>query len=103
MAVRLDSARAEGKDISMNVNLDNVDNLNLALNDSVFNYRNTLQTKADAPFSMSLANLQHVLTGQVKMADLIKTKKVIGNAAKLDEIMACLDQFELWINIVTPN
>ncbi|MBA3110387.1 hypothetical protein CBX57_003030 [Salmonella enterica] len=103
MAVRLNSARAEGKDISMNVNLDNVDNLNLALNDNVFNYRNTLKAKADASFPMSLANLQHVLTGQVKMADLIKTKKVIGNAAKLDEIMACLEQFELWINIVTPN
>ncbi|ASG90011.1 hypothetical protein DLR11_10030 [Salmonella enterica subsp. salamae] len=103
MAVRLDSARAEGKDISMNFNLDNVNNLNLALNDNVFNYRNTLQAKADSSFLMSRADLQHVLTGQVKMADLIKTKKVIGNAAKLDDIMACLDQFELWINIVTPN
>ena len=39
------------------------------------------------------------------MADLIKAKKVkvIGNVAKLDEIIACLDKFDLWVNIVTPN
>lgn len=39
------------------------------------------------------------------MADLIKAKKVkvIGKAAKLDEIFTSLDQFELWVNIVTPN
>ncbi|ECH9260520.1 MBL fold metallo-hydrolase [Salmonella enterica subsp. enterica] len=105
MAVRLDSEKAAGKDISLNFNLDNADNLNLTLNDSVLNYRNTLQSKADASFYMSRDDLQHVLTGRAKMADLIKAKKVraIGNAAKLDEIIGCLDNFELWVNIVTPN
>ena len=40
-----------------------------------------------------------------KMADLLKTgkAKVTGEAAKLDEIFSTLDQFELWVNIVTPN
>ena len=39
------------------------------------------------------------------MADLLKTgkAKVTGDAAKLDEIFSTLDQFELWVNIVTPN
>lgn len=53
MAVRLDSAKAEGKDISLNFNLNNGDNLNLTLNDSVLNYRQTLQQKADTSFYMS--------------------------------------------------
>ncbi|ELR8069348.1 hypothetical protein QRK13_005151, partial [Escherichia coli] len=46
-----------------------------------------------------------VLTGQAKMADLVKAKKakIIGNGAKLEEIIACLDNFDLWVNIVTPN
>lgn len=105
MAVRLDSAKAAGKDISLNFNLENDDNLNLRLNDSVLNYRQTLQPKADASFYMSRTALHDVLTGQKKMADLIKAKKVkvIGDAAKLDEIITCLDNFDLWVNIVTPN
>lgn len=105
MAVRLDSEKSAGKDISINFNLSDNDNLNLTLNDSVLNYRKVLQPKADASFYISRSDLQQVLTGQAKMADLIKTKKVsvIGNAAKLDEIIGCLDQFEMWVNIVTPN
>lgn len=105
MAVRLDSGKAAGKDISLNFNLENGDNLNLMLNDSVLNYRQTLLPKVDTSFYISRLDLHSVLTGQAKMADLIKAKKVkvIGNAAKLDEIIACLDQFDLWVNIVTPN
>ncbi len=46
-----------------------------------------------------------MLTGQAKMADLVKAKKakIIGNGAKLEEVIACLDNFDLWVNIVTPN
>ncbi|OAT50969.1 metallo-beta-lactamase superfamily protein [Kluyvera georgiana ATCC 51603] len=105
MAVRLDSRKAAGKNISLNFNLDNNDDLNLTLNNSVLNYRQTLQPKADASFYMSRTDLHRILTGQAKMADLIKAKqvKVIGNATKLNDILECLDQFELWVNIVTPN
>ena len=105
MAVRLDSGKAAGKDISLNFNLENGDNLNLTLNDSVLNYRQTLLPKVDTSFYISRLDLHSVLTGQAKMADLIKAKKVkvIGNVAKLDEIIACLDKFDLWVNIVTPN
>ncbi|POP43092.1 hypothetical protein CHU32_17785 [Superficieibacter electus] len=105
MAIRLDSAKAAGKDISLNFNLDHGDNLNLSLNDSVLNHRQTLQPKADASFYMSRADLHNVLTGQAKMADLVKAKKVkvIGNATKLDEIIGTLDQFDFWVNVVTPN
>ncbi len=48
MSVRLDSAKAAGKNISLNFNMSNGDNLNLTLNDSVLNYRKTLQSQADA-------------------------------------------------------
>ncbi|MBV8041056.1 alkyl sulfatase dimerization domain-containing protein [Pluralibacter sp.] len=105
MAIRLNADKAAGKDISLNFNLENNDNLNLTLNNSVLNYRQMLQPKADASFYMNRTDLHDVLTGQAKMANLIKAKKVkiIGNSAKLDEIIACLDNFDLWVNIVTPN
>ncbi|EAZ2931841.1 MBL fold metallo-hydrolase [Salmonella enterica] len=105
MAVRLDSSKAAGKDISLNFNLSDGDNLNLTLENSVLNYRQSLQPKSDASFYMSRTDLHDVLTGQAKMADLVKAKKVkvIGNAVKLDEIIGCLDNFDLWVNIVTPN
>ena len=105
MAVRLDSEKAAGKSISLNFNLSDNDNLNLSLNNSVLNYRKTLQPQADASFYISREDLHAVLTGQAKMADLVKAKKakIIGNSAKLEEIIACLDNFDLWVNIVTPN
>lgn len=105
MGVRLDAAKAEGKNINLNFNLSNGENLNLTLNDSVLNYRRTLQPKSDASFYISRQDLHDVLVGKAKMADLVKAKKVkvIGNAAKLDEVLACMDNFELWVNIVTPN
>ncbi|MEO3992092.1 alkyl/aryl-sulfatase [Pseudocitrobacter cyperus] len=105
LAVRLDSEKSAGKNISLNFNLDNNDNLNLSLNNSVLNYRKALQPKVDASFYISRSDLHDVLVGQVKMADLVKAKKVkvIGNANKLDEIISCMDNFELWTNVVTPN
>ena len=105
MAVRLDSEKAAGKNISLNFNLDRGETLNLTLNNSVLNYRQASQQKPDASFTISRADLHDVLTGQAKMADLLKTgkAKTTGDAAKLDEIFSTLDQFELWVNIVTPN
>ncbi|MGP1943368.1 alkyl/aryl-sulfatase [Citrobacter freundii] len=105
MAVRLDSEKASGKHISLNFNLDKGENLNLPLNNSVLNHRQTLQPDADTSFYISRTDLHDVLTGQVKMSDLVHAKKVkvIGKAAKLDEVIAMLDQFDLWVNVVTPN
>ncbi|EBG5097812.1 alkyl/aryl-sulfatase [Salmonella enterica subsp. enterica] len=105
MAVRLDSSKAAGKDINLNFSLSDGDNLNLTLENSVLNYRQSLQPKSDASFYMSRTDLHDVLTGQAKMADLVKAKKVkvIGDAAKLDEIIGYLDNFDLWVNVVTPN
>ncbi|EPB6542756.1 alkyl/aryl-sulfatase [Escherichia coli] len=105
MAVRLNSEKAAGKSIRLNFNLSDNDNLNLSLNNSVLNYRKVLQPKVDASFYMSRSDLHDVLVGQAKMADLVKAKKakIIGNGAKLEEIIACLDNFDLWVNIVTPN
>ncbi|HCJ7726806.1 TPA: MBL fold metallo-hydrolase [Citrobacter freundii] len=105
MAVRLDSEKASGKHISLNFNLDKGEKLNLTLNNSVLNHRQTLQPDADTSFYISRTDLHDVLTGQVKMSDLVHAKKVkvIGKAAKLDEVIAMLDQFDLWVNVVTPN
>ncbi|EFC4354558.1 MBL fold metallo-hydrolase, partial [Escherichia coli] len=99
MAVRLNSEKAAGKSISLNFNLSDNDNLNLSLNNSVLNYRKVLQPKVDASFYMSRSDLHDVLVGQAKMADLVKAKKakIIGNGAKLEEIIACLDNFDLWV------
>ena len=55
--------------------MSNGDNLNLTLNDSVLNYRKTLQPQADASCYISREDLHTVLTGQAKMADLVKRRK----------------------------
>ncbi|MEJ1779444.1 hypothetical protein SMA79_21310 [Escherichia coli] len=38
----------------------------------------------------------------ISYQELVRTF-LIGNGAKLEEIIACLDNFDLWVNIVTPN
>lgn len=56
MAVRLDSAKAAGKNISLNFNMSNGDNLNLTLNDSVLNYRKHCNRKL-TPLSTSAVKI----------------------------------------------
>lgn len=63
MAVRLDSEKASGKHISLNFSTDKGENLNLTLNNSVLNHRQTLLPDADTSFYISRTDLHDVLTG----------------------------------------
>ncbi len=105
LAVRLDAQKAAGKDITVNFNLADNDNLSLALKHSVLNYRRTLPEKADATLAMSRDDLHSMLIGQAKLDDLVKSgkAKVDGDPAKLAEMLSAVTDFEFWFNIVTSN
>ena len=97
--------KAAGKDITVNFNLADNDNLSLALKHSVLNYRRTLPEKADATLAMSRDDLHSMLIGQAKLDDLVKSgkAKVDGDPAKLAEMLSAVTDFEFWFNIVTSN
>lgn len=105
LAVRLNSEKAAGKDITLNFKMADNDTLSLSLKNSVLNYRRVLPEKAAATFNISRDDLHSVLIGQAKLDDLIKQgkAKVDGDPAKLAEMLAAVDEFEFWFNIVTPN
>ena len=105
LAVRLNSEKAAGKDITVNFKMADNDALSLSLKNSVLNYRRVLPEKAAATFNISRDDLHSVLIGQAKLDDLIKQgkAKVDGDPAKLAEMLAAVDEFEFWFNIVTPN
>ena len=105
LAVRLNSEKAAGKDITVNFKMADNDALSLSLKNSVLNYRRVLPEKAAATFNISRDDLHSVFIGQAKLDDLIKQgkAKVDGDPGKLAEMLAAVDEFEFWFNIVTPN
>lgn len=59
---------------------------------------------ADATLTIERAQLDGVILGQSKLADLLAQGKasVEGDAAALEELIGLLDDFDFWFNIVTP-
>ena len=106
VGVRLDAAKAAGKDIRINfVFTDTRDTLALSLKNSVVNYRKALPAKADAVVTIERGDLHAVLIGRSKLENLVQNgrAKVEGDAGKLAEILAATTTPEFWFNIVTPN
>ncbi|MFP1590484.1 alkyl sulfatase C-terminal domain-containing protein [Escherichia coli] len=84
--------------------MSNGDNLNLTLNDSVLNYRKTLQSQADASFYISREDL-HAVMGKRKNGGFGKSEESQNywQWRETGRNYRCLHNFDLWVNIVTPN
>ena len=59
---------------------------------------------ADATVTLSRDTLNKIILHETKLADAVQSGdvKVVGDRAKLDELLSHLDSFEFWFNIVTP-
>ncbi len=75
----------------------NGDNLNLTLNDSVLNYGKRCNRKP-TPLSTSAVKIctRADRTGKNGGSGKSEESQNFGNGAKLEEIIACLDNFDLW-------
>lgn len=105
-AVRLNARHAAGKTINVNFSFPGgKDNLALSLNRQVLNYRSRPHPKPDLELSINRDDLRDVFLGHAKLDDLVKAgkAKAEGNAGKLGEILSCVDEYNFWFNIVTPN
>ncbi|MRR17168.1 MAG: MBL fold metallo-hydrolase [Deltaproteobacteria bacterium] len=106
MAVRLNSRKAEGKRITVHwVLTDTREAYTLTLANSVLNQkRGRKNGGADATVSLarpvfdSIMAKQATFAGRVLAGDI----KVEGSMLKFLDMMSCVEEFDLWFNIVTP-
>lgn len=107
MGIRLNSQKAEGKKIHINLNLtDKHQHYALEVEDSVLIY--TLNKKindAAATINLTRETFDEMTTKQSGMQRLIAEGRIrlVGNKKKLEEFMDLFDNFPPMFNIITPN
>ncbi|HEY0502800.1 MAG TPA: alkyl sulfatase dimerization domain-containing protein [Lysobacter sp.] len=106
LAVRLDSDRAQGHDMTLNWRFDDLDrSFALTLRNGVLTHREgALHPEADVSVRMSKATLDRISLRQLDFATALKQGniRVEGQAGKLTEMLGLLDTFKPGFNIVTP-
>ncbi|WP_223504715.1 alkyl/aryl-sulfatase [Pseudomonas sp. BF-R-24] len=105
LAVRLDSEKAVGHDLTLNWTFDDLSkDFNLTLRNGVLTHRAGLNAQADASVTMSKATLEQISLKQLDIPTAIQKGliKLQGNGKKLGELMSSLDTFAPQFNIVTP-
>lgn len=105
LAVRLDSEKAVGHDLTLNWTFDDLGkDFNLTLRNGVLTHRAGLNAQADASVTMSKATLEQISLKQLDIPTAIQKGliKLQGNGKKLGELMSSLDTFAPQFNIVTP-
>ncbi|WP_238123305.1 MULTISPECIES: alkyl/aryl-sulfatase [unclassified Xanthobacter] len=105
-AMRLNGDKAAGKVMKINWNFtDTNQQYVLELENSALNHIAGYQVPdADATIALSRAKLDDILLGQTTFEKEVSAGSVVvqGDANKLGELLAMLDKFEFWFNIVTP-
>jgi len=106
MGVRLNAKKAEGKTIGINFDFtDTKERYHLSLDNSVINYMADKQADgADATFTLKRTTLNKLMLKQITLEKGVADGeiKVDGDGQKLLDLLAMLDQFEFWFNLVTP-
>ncbi len=106
LAVRLNGPKAAGKTLTTNWEFtDTGEKYVLSLENSVLNYvKGKGADSADASFVLSRNILNEIALGKAKLDDKIAggEVKVAGRKEALGELMALMDTFDIWFNIVLP-
>jgi alkyl sulfatase BDS1-like metallo-beta-lactamase superfamily hydrolase len=106
MAVRLDSDKAQGHDMTLNWTFDDAGKaFALTLRNGVLTYReDTQHPKADVSVKMSKATLDRISLRQLDFPTAIRQGdiRLDGDRAKLGELFGMLATFRSQFNIVTP-
>lgn len=108
LAVRLDAQKAAGKNVSVELVLNDggkARQYTLTLEKSVLNYAAGKPSRpADATLTLDWPTFTAISGGQLKMADAVASNraKVAGDQAKLDGLLQSFDHFDFWFPIVTP-
>jgi alkyl sulfatase BDS1-like metallo-beta-lactamase superfamily hydrolase len=104
LAIRLNPEKAKGKNITINMVLpDTKEQYVLVLRNSVLNYKSDKQA-ADPDVSIKLNRpaLNDYMLKNTTLEKQIQDGDVVieGDKDKFDELMACMDTFNFWFNLV---
>ncbi|MFC5695935.1 alkyl/aryl-sulfatase [Pseudomonas sp. GCM10022186] len=106
LAVRLDSDKAVGHDMTLNWNFDDLgQRFALTLSNGVLTYReNMSHAKPDASVTISKATLDLISLGQLDFPTALKQGdiKLEGDAERFKSLLGMLTRFQPTFNIVTP-
>jgi len=106
LAVRLNGPEAAGKNIALNlVFKDSGDKYLVTLKNGVLHHASGKQSiDAHATVTLSRQGFLALSMAAVPVASLIENKaiQIDGDAKALNELIALLDDFEFWFDIVTP-
>lgn len=78
----------------------------MTLDNSVLNYAKGKQAKkADCTVTLQRSTMDEIFTGKTTLAKAITAgeARIDGNAKALQDVLACLDSFEFWFDIITAN
>ena len=107
LGVRLNGPRAEGKHIVLNwAFTDTSESFVLTLENCALTYLAGAQaTAADASFTLARGTLDEVIAKQTTFQDALGSGKIkfTGNAMRLGELMALMDDFPRMFEIVEPK
>lgn len=107
LAIRLDPAKAEGKKMVINWLLpDTRQQARMTLENSVLTHVMDAQSpNADATVTLDRATLDLITLRQKTFPEAMKdgSVKVVGNPARLGELLGMLDEFNPMFDVVTPN
>ncbi|WP_407165698.1 alkyl/aryl-sulfatase [Bradyrhizobium sp. ORS 111] len=107
LGVRLNGPKAEGKRIVLNWSFtDTAETFVLNLENSALTYVNGAQAPdAHAGFTLARATLDEVIAKLTTFPDAVAAGKikVVGDAARLAELMALMDEFPRMFEIVEPK
>lgn len=106
VAMRLNGPKAAGIKSTFNLNFTDTNQLYLLeLENGVLNHLQGVQSKKpDVTLTLSRQSLNEVLLGQNTLEEKVQGGEiqVVGDKAKLTELISLLDTFEFWFNLVTP-
>jgi alkyl sulfatase BDS1-like metallo-beta-lactamase superfamily hydrolase len=106
LGMRLNGPKAAGKKITLNLVFpDTKDKYVLTLENGALSHTPNQQSeKADATVEIPRKVLNEIVLGETTLNKEIDSGKVAvrGNKESLSELVALLDKFEFWFNIVTP-
>lgn len=106
LAVRMDSDKAQGHDMTLNWNFDDLDqHFALTLRNGVLTYREQAShAKADVSVTMSKAVLDRISLRQLDFPTALKQGdiKLAGDADRFKAMLGMLTSFQPMFNVVTP-
>lgn len=106
LAVRLNAAEASGLEAKFNVDLgDDGGTYLLELGNGVLNHTAGVQADdADATLTLSRDALNKIILQETTLTDAVQAGdvEVEGDQSKMEAMVAALDTFEFWFNIVEP-